>query len=366
MNLSEPAVVIAGGWTGGHVFPALAVGAALRRDAPDCRLLFVGSEGGLEADLVPRAGFDIELLSVGKLKGSALRVRLKTLAGLLPAVAAAAASLRRFQPKVVVGVGGFASAPVTMAATLLRLPVVLLEQNSVPGLTNRALSRLARTVVAAFACSADYFPAGKVELLGNPVRPDLQDALLSRTRAPGDFDDKGPCLVVLGGSQGAHAVNELVASAAPHMAAHAPNLRVIHQTGQTDEQMVNRAYAEADIDAEVHAFVHDMAPLYLQADLMLGRAGATTIAELTVAGVPALFVPYPFAADDHQQKNADELVQAGAALNEAQANLTPDSLGKMLVELLTDPARLGAMSAAMKSRAKPNAARDVAKLVLEM
>ncbi len=357
-------LIIAGGGTGGHVFPAMALAeATTRRDAAS-EVLFVGSEGGLEAELLPSHGYPVELLRVGKLKGSAWRVRLQTLAGLGPAVWAALRIMRRFRPDVVVGVGGYASAPVVMAATLLRRPVALLEQNAVPGVTNRALSHLALRVVTSFQLAATYLPAGKAELLGNPIRAEMVAALgtqpdVQQKAAAGE----APCLLVLGGSQGARAVNELVCAAAPALAAQVPGLRFIHQTGGADEHRVRRAYADAGIQARVEAFIHDMAGAYRPAWLAVSRAGASTISELTLAGVPAVLVPYPYAADDHQAKNAEEVSNAGGALMVRQAALTAESLTATAAGLLTDLGRLGPMSRTMRDLSWPTAADDAARVI---
>lgn len=361
-----PRVVIAGGGTGGHVFPALALAHALRQRHPDCALLHVGSEGGLEETLVPRANIPLELLRVGKLKGSALSVRLRTLAGLPGAVGRASSLLRAFDPEVVVGVGGFASAPVVTAATLMRRPTLLLEQNSVPGVTNRTLAHLADRVVTAFSCSAEYLPPGKVLALGNPVRPELLPALLHRATHPPRAEGAPPCLAVLGGSQGARAVNELTCGAAPELFERVPRLHLIHQSGAADFEEVKRRHAEAGLEVEVHAFIERMDQVYSRADLVLGRAGATTIAELCVAGVGAYFVPYPHAADEHQLVNAREMVQAGGAVMVEQQDLTASRLADDLATLLCDTPRLYSMGLCMRDLGRPHAAEDVARLVLQM
>ncbi len=357
-------VVIAGGGTGGHVFPALAVAEALVQRNSACEILFVGSEGGLEAELFPRAGHPVELLRVGKLKGSAWTVRARTLAGLPLAVGAAMGILRRFSPQVVVGVGGFASAPVVMAASLLRCPVLLLEQNAVPGVTNKVLSRMARQVVTSFRHAEAYLPAGKAVLLGNPARAALAHSLGAQPGvADKARDGEAPCLLVLGGSQGARPVNELVCDAAQELAQGVPGLRFIHQTGPADKEQVARRYEELGIPARVEAFIHQMELVYRPAWLVVGRSGASTISELTLAGLPALLIPYPFAADDHQAKNAAEVVEAGGCLMVRQEELTAESLAHKVGGLLTDPGQLGRMGDAMRAAARPEAAADVARLI---
>ena len=354
--------VIAGGGTGGHVFPAVALATQLQRQH-QCEVLLVGSVGGLEERLVPAAGLRLELLRVGKLMGTGALNRARTLAGLPRCLASALRLLRGFSPEVVIGVGGFASGPVVMAASILRIPVVLLEQNSIPGVTNRLLCRLARLVVTSFAGTARHFPAGKAVLLGNPVRPDLlQAARADRARDAG----APPCLLVLGGSQGARAVNHLVADAAPALLEAVPGLRVIHQTGQADHAWVCARYEEVGLQGAARPFIDDMSRAYLAADLVLGRSGATTIAELCLMGLPSVLVPFPFAVHDHQAHNTADLVEAGGAVMRRQESLTAAELTDLLVELLSDSARLQRMGQAAAGCGFPDAARDVAALVMDI
>ena len=358
-------MIIAGGGTGGHVFPALALASQLEQDHPGAEVLLVGSVGGLEQRLVPASGHRLELLRVGKLRGTGLLNRARTMAGLPLAVASAAGLLRRFKPDVVVGVGGYASAPVVLAAAPLGLPVVLLEQNSVPGGTNRALAQMARRVVLSFGQTIRHFPAHKTALLGNPVRPELLQALQAADAQPA-ADARGPCLLVLGGSQGARAVNQLVADAAPALFELVPGLRLVHQTGGADHPEVAGRYQRAGLAAEAVPFIDDMTAAYLAADLVLGRSGATTVAELGVTGLPAVLVPYPFAVDDHQALNTEDLVAAGGALMRRQEQLTASGLAGLLGELLADPQRLRRMGAAARGCGFPDAAKHVAALVASM
>ena len=354
-------IVIAGGGTGGHVFPAVALATQLRQEHR-CEVLLVGSVGGLEERLVPAAGLRLELLRVGKLMGTGALNRARTLAGLPLSVAHAVALLRRASPAVVVGVGGFASGPVVLAAGLLRVPVMLLEQNSIPGVTNRVLCRLARLVVTSFARTAAHFPPGKARLLGNPVRPKLLAAAARREARRPD----GPCLLVLGGSQGARAVNHLVADAAPALLEAVPGLRLVHQTGPADHDWVARRYADTGLEGGARPFIEDMSRAYLEADLVLGRSGATTIAELCVMGLPSVLVPFPFAVHDHQAHNAADLVEAGGALMRRQEELTAEELAALLIGLLTDPERLAGMGRAAAGCGFPDAAKDVARLVMNL
>lgn len=360
MPSADPRVIIAGGGTGGHVFPGLALADALRQLAPGCGLLFVGSVGGLEQRVVPAAGYRIELLRSAKLRGMGPAGRIVAVASLLPATARAAVLVRRFAPSVVVGVGGYASAPVVLAAVALGVPVVLLEQNAVPGTVTRGLARLAKMVITSFGEAARYLPRGRVLQLGNPVRPEV----LRELEAAG-VREGGPRLLVLGGSQGARAVNRLVTAAAPALVREVPALQICHQTGPADRDWVEGAYREAGVAAEVVAFIDSMGPALVGASLVVGRSGATTLAELCAAGVPAVLIPYPHAADDHQARNAEELVAAGGAVMLRQGALDSDELARVLAGLLGDRERLERMGLAMRGCGNPRAAFDIASLLLE-
>jgi UDP-N-acetylglucosamine--N-acetylmuramyl-(pentapeptide) pyrophosphoryl-undecaprenol N-acetylglucosamine transferase len=320
--------------------------------------------GGLEERLVPARGHELALLRVGKVRGGSPAARLAAVASLPLALAGALGLLLRFDPDVVVGLGGYASAPVVLAAIARGRPVVLLEQNAVPGTVNRLLARLATQVVISFRRAARHLPVERTLLLGNPVRPELLAAL----DEPADpvEEGRGPCLLVLGGSQGARAVNELICAAAPSLLERVPDLRVVHQTGPADLGWVRGSYERAGLISRVRteAFIEAPGPVYRRADLVLGRSGATTLAELCVAGLPAVLIPYPYAADDHQAENAAELVEAGGALMVRQSALDPAALSGLLAGLLGDGERLRAMGRAMKRCGRPDAARAIAELLL--
>jgi UDP-N-acetylglucosamine--N-acetylmuramyl-(pentapeptide) pyrophosphoryl-undecaprenol N-acetylglucosamine transferase len=357
-------VVIAGGGTGGHLFPALALADQLVACEPRTSLLFVGSVGGLEQRLVPARGYPLELLRAKKVRGIGGASRLLALGSLPLSMLSAARTIVRFSPHVVVGVGGYASAPVVLAAIPMRVPVVLLEQNAIPGTVNRLLARLADTVVISFRRAAHYLPVQHTLLLGNPVRPELVADLEAKRSGPGTGQS---CLLVLGGSQGARAINQLVSEHAAALLAGVPGLRIIHQTGPADLAWVRQRYERSGLAARirVEAFVEDMAAAYGQADLALCRSGATTLAELCVAGLPAVLVPYPYAADDHQAANAEDLVSAGGAVMVRQDTLSGERMVTLLTELMNDRDRLDRMGTAMRSSAHPEAASSIARLLLE-
>lgn len=348
-----PRVAVMAGGTGGHVFPALAVADRLRDQGME--VLWIGTQQGLEARLVPAHGFPIDWLSVGGLRGKGLTTLLAAPGRLLRALTQAAAILRRRRPQVVLGMGGFASGPGGLMARLLGIPLVIHEQNRVPGLTNQWLSRVATRVFEAFPGS---FPARRGAVAcGNPVRPEIAALPPPAERMA---DRAGPRrLLVLGGSLGAKVLNETVAPAVAALPAELrPQIR--HQAGERTLAVAETAYAQAGVAAEVVPFIDDMAAAYAWADLVVCRAGALTVSELAAAGAGSVLVPYPHAVDDHQTGNARYLVEAGAARLLPQTGLNPRSLAAVLAELLADPARLLALAEAARGRAAPDAAERIA------
>ena len=352
-------LVIAGGGTGGHLFPGVAIAEELRAREPDAQITFVGTARGIEARVLPELGWPLELIDVSGLKTVGALGALRGLVRVPRALWQARRILRALRPDAVIGVGGYASGPVVLAAKLRGIPTAICEQNSIPGLTNKLLGRVARAVFLSFDTSQRFFRASKIAMTGNPVRRELVQKLLAASEAPGAARAGEPVhVLVSGGSLGAIAVNELAATALCTLAKERA-LAIVHQTGEKDLDATKARYAAAGVDAECRAFIKDMATAYQQADLVIGRAGATTVAELAIAGRPAVFIPFPFAADNHQELNAREMADKGAALMFRQADLTADALADALRPLLADPQKRAAMGAVMKSLAKPGAAAAV-------
>jgi len=351
-------LLIAGGGTGGHLFPGVAIAEELRAREPDAKVLFVGTRRGIEARVLPELGWDLELIEVSGLKTVGALGAVRGLFRLPRALWQARRVLKRFAPDAVIGVGGYASGPVVLMAKLAGIPTAICEQNSIPGLTNRILGRFTRAVFLAFDESRRFFKPKKIVMSGNPVRREL----LGRLLAAGEDTPRAPGapvhVLVSGGSLGAVAVNALAAEALIALAKTMP-ITITHQTGEKGYDDTVKRYADAGVVADCRAFIKDMAAAYQQADVIIGRAGATTVAELAIAGKPAIFIPYPFAADNHQEINAREMASAGAALMFRQAELTPERLADALRPLLEDPARRAEMGAAMKALAKPGAAAAV-------
>lgn len=361
-------VLFAAGGTGGHLFPAIAVADQLLLEQPDAQVLFVGGKRGMEQRVIGGRAYPLETLEVGQLKGAGISKRIGTLVGLPGATTRALILLRRFRPNVVVGAGGYVSGPVVIAARLLGCPVVLLEQNAIPGMTTRLLARFADRIVVSFAEAAAHLPRRqRIAHLGNPIRPDLVARLSRRSTAAGG--SRRPAhhqLLVLGGSQGARPINELATAAAPRLAAALPDLRIVHQCGAADLAWVRQRYRDAGVRARVEAFIDDMATAYAESGLALSRSGATTLAELMVAGLPAVLVPFPQAADDHQTVNARVLADVHAAVVLDQSELSAETLSNTLLALWRDDQRLAAMSASMRQHGSPEAAALVVALIREL
>jgi UDP-N-acetylglucosamine--N-acetylmuramyl-(pentapeptide) pyrophosphoryl-undecaprenol N-acetylglucosamine transferase len=353
-------LVIAGGGTGGHLFPGVALAEELRARLPEAEITFVGTRRGIEARVLPELGWPLELIEVSGLKTVGVRGAIRGMFRLPRALWQARRLLKRLAPDAVIGVGGYASGPVVLAARLRGIPTAICEQNSIPGFTNKLLGKLVRAVFLSFDESRRFFKPKKIVMTGNPVRRDLVQRLLTASPAP----RAEVHVLVSGGSQGAVAVNELASKALIALAGGAtakqPRALVIrHQTGERDLEATARRYAEAGVAAECRAFITDMAAAYHDADLVIGRAGATTVAELAIAGKPAVFIPYPFAADNHQELNAREMAHKGAALMFRQSELTAATLADALAPLIDDPDRRRDMGVAMKALAKPGAAAAV-------
>ena len=349
-------MIVAGGGTGGHLFPGLAVAECIAGGAAE-QVLFVGSRFGIEARVIPQSRFAFRALSIRGLRGRGLGGALQLAVQLPVAIGRAWRIVGEFHSQLVLGVGGYASFPVVVAAWLRGIPSVLLEQNARPGLANRLLARLARCVCTSFSEANAYFPVGKAKLTGNPVRP---------LTAPAAVPRRAFTLLVFGGSHGAHRINQAVHAAAQHLCKAIPSLRIIHQTGVGDRDWLSERYTALGITADVQEFIDDMGWAYGQADLVVCRAGATTVAELTALGKAAILVPYPFAADDHQRANANVLAAHGAAILLPDQELTEARLAATIIELAGEGERRGAMEAAARGLGVPDAAVRVARVCREV
>jgi len=347
---------LAGGGTGGHVIPALAIAQQLQKQY-GAEVLFIGTARGIENRLVPAAGFALRLVQVGALKNVSLGTRLKTFFDLPRAAWESSRILSEFRPQIVIGVGGYASGPAMMAAILKAVPTLVFEPNFVPGFANRVVARFVSAAAVHFNETGKYFR--RCVVTGVPVR----EAFFAIAGKP---PNPTPALLVFGGSQGAHAINQVVMQSAEQLLQRVPGLRVVHQTGERDYNDAQAAYANLGGAVEAQRFIDDMPARFASASLLICRSGASTVAEVTAAGKPAIFVPFPRAADDHQKRNAEALERAGAAVMLEESRLSPESLIETVSSLLGDQRRLDAMSEAARKLSHPNAARDIAEMAAKL
>ena len=346
--------ILAGGGTGGHVIPALAIANQLKKSY-NAECLFIGTARGIENRLVPAAGFPLQLVQVGALKNVSLMTRLKTAFDLPRAVWAASGMLNEFAPDVVIGVGGYASGPAMLAAVVKHIPTLAFEPNVVPGFANRMVAKFVSGAAVHFEETAKYFR--HAEVTGVPVRQAFFEIAPKRGGVP--------TVLVFGGSQGAHAINEAMMRCLPVLLREAPGIHIIHQTGERDYNDALTAYqrigeSAAGFKFEVSKFIEDMPAAFSRADLVVCRSGASTVAEIAAAGKPAVFVPFPRAADDHQRVNAEALARHGAAVVVEESKLEGVWLAETIAALLQDSRRLRQMSQAARELAHPNAALEIA------
>ena len=353
--MNGPVLIMAGG-TGGHIFPGLSVAQALReRDVP---VVWLGGRNGMENRLVPAQSIKLETIDFAGVRGKSLATRLLAPLRLLRAVIQARRILRKHVPRSVLSMGGYAAAPGGIAAWTARIPVIVHEQNSVAGVTNRLLSKLARHSLTGFP---DVFHGANAEWVGNPVRRSIAELAAPAERMK---DRSGPVrLLVLGGSQGASSLNKMLPRALATLPA--GRFEVRHQCGSRDVDDVQRAYADIDVEANAVSFIEDMADSYAWADLAVCRAGALTIAELSAAGLGAVLVPFPQAVDDHQTRNARILEDAGAATIISEVELAPESLAAQIQQSSCSRDSLLKMANAARSVARPGAVERIVECCLE-
>lgn len=354
-------VLIAGGGTGGHLFPGIALAEELVTRHHKNDVLFVGTNRGLEARVVPASGFKLSTIPSRGLKGMG---PLGLLLGLLMLPVSFFAALRillRAKPDVVVGVGGYSSGPVVLTAWMLGVPTAVQEQNALPGFTNKVLGKFVNAVFLAFEGASQFFPAKKVHVIGNPIRRKLMENFLRSNTAHEKFT-----VLVFGGSLGARGINSRMLEALDHLGDLKDGLLFIHQTGKNDLQHVKQGYEQKGFNAEVVEFIDDMSAAYLKSELVICRAGATTLAELTVCKKASILIPFPFATDDHQSVNAEALVKAGAALVFQEKDLTGKGLADAIRELKAEPARLKKMEKAAGLLGRPEAAKELADVCVQM
>lgn len=363
--------MIAGGGTGGHLFPAMAVAEEFLERDPEHRVLFVGTERGIEARVVPAAGHEFRAIRSVGIAGKGTAAKIKGLLTVPLSLADAWKVIASFRPQLALGVGGYVSGPALVAARIRRVPCAVQEQNAVPGWTNRILGLLAARVFITFENSTRWFGRAarknRVVVSGNPVRKRIVDAIREKGASASPAPEGRVRVLVVGGSQGAHGLNLMVTRAMEELLPRlGDRISIIHQTGEKDLEEVKKRYEEMGAKTEVLPFIHDMAGAYSRADLVISRAGAGAVAEIALAGLPAIFVPFPYAASDHQAVNASALVDKGAALMFREGEAGPADLAKALAGLVDDPESRSRMAGMAKAAARPEAAAVIVDQCLEL
>lgn len=350
-------LLIAGGGTGGHLFPGIAVAEEFLAREKGNEVLFVGTWKGIEARVLPKLGYPLECITAAGIRGKGSIARAKGLAMFLYGYAQSRKILKEFKPDLVLGVGGYASAPALLAARGMQIPRFIHEQNAIPGFTNKMLSTVAERIFISLEESRKFFPAERTLLTGNPLRRQILD----QVSASGEevAADDAFHLLVFGGSLGAHRINLAMGEALPHLEAVKGRLRITHQTGENDLGEVTTVYEEQGFPAEPVAFIDSMADAYRWADLIVCRAGATTIAEVTACGKPCVFIPFPHAVDDHQRRNAEALLKCGAGQMIIEKELSGELLAKTIRELMDEPEKLRAIGDAARKLARLDAAQVI-------
>ena len=359
-------IAFAGGGTGGHLMTGLTVACRIAEQLPEAEIVFFGSQGGLEQRIVAQHGFRLEQIKTQKRKSGLWRLPLFALRS-IGSLFSAHFAVGRFKPDVIVGLGGFASAFPAISASLRGIPIVLLEQNVLPGRANRLLSRWAESIECQWEESVEYFKAGQpIQFSGNPVREEIFPGRREAQYEVFGLSAGRKTVLVTGGSQGALSVNELFVCGLSTLEQMADSIQVIHCAGEFSVDMVKKAYAGSTVPNYVCAYLEDMAAAYAVADLVIARAGGTTIAELTAAGIPAVLIPLPTAADDHQRLNAEAMAAHGAALVAHQRDLSSESLFEIIRECLGDDSKLQQMKSNALAMSKPNAAVEIAERICRL
>lgn len=357
-------LIVAGGGTGGHLFPGIAVAEEFLSRDPANQVLFVGSERGIEARAIPRLGYQLELISAAGIRGKGSLAKLKGAAMMLYGYSQSRKILQQFKPDLVLGVGGYASLPMVMAARGMEIPRYIHEQNALPGMSNKVLSRVANKVFISLEESAKFFPKDCTLLTGNPLRKQILEMLTKDM--PEQQQSETFQLFIFGGSQGAHALNVSLPQALAQLDQNQRAvLKITHQTGEADLQQVQAAYQANGIAADVRPFIDDMATEYHRADLIICRAGATTIAEVTALGKACLFVPFPHATDDHQRKNAEALLKKGACEMLVEQEISGNGLSNAIARLMENRDALKLIGENAAALARLDAAKVIVDQMLE-
>lgn len=359
-------IVIAGGGTGGHLFPGIAIAEELRRRDGSAEVLFIGTSHGIEASIVPREGYPIRYLRAEGVVGKSLLKTLRGVVKMMLSIGDSRRLLREMRPDALIGLGGYASFGPALVGSLKSIPTIIMEQNSVPGLANRVLGRIADIICVTYHESISFFPKSKTYITGNPVRQGIVAARKEEAYELFGLEKGRFTIFIFGGSSGARKINNAVCGAFNYLHDIRDRIQFLHQTGKGDFDTVRETYRKWEFKGTVAAFIHQMPEAYAAADLVISRAGATTLAELTAVGRPAILVPYPFAAGNHQELNAQRLSEMGAARVILDHELDSETLSRNIKELYENTEMRTEMQRSSKSLGKPDAAQKVVDIVVSL
>ncbi|MGB9709887.1 MAG: undecaprenyldiphospho-muramoylpentapeptide beta-N-acetylglucosaminyltransferase [Thermodesulfovibrio sp.] len=352
-------VIIAGGGTGGHLFPGLALAECIDQKYPEAKIVFVGTQRGLESKVIPKTKYELKFISIQGFVGKSAGQKLKSIITLFKSISESKNILEAFSPDVVFGVGGYASFPVVLTAALKKIPTIILEQNTVPGLANKILARVASAVAVSYPETIDYFPKQKVYLTGTPIRKKILEGDLEKAKQLFNIKEGKLTILIFGGSLGARKINKAMTEALPYLLPLKDRIQIIHQTGQNDLNWVSAEYKNLSFKATVLPFIYDMAEAYNVADLVISRAGASTVAEITAIGKASILIPYPYAAYNHQEMNARRLFSRGACELILDRDLNGQNLAKKINEILNSPEVIKEMQRASLAFGKPKAGEKI-------
>lgn len=364
-------IIVSGGGTGGHIYPALTLIRTLEKKVPDLEVLYVGTDAGLESDIIPKEGLPFTTVNLQGFKRSLSPVNILRAGKALQGVLKAMGIVKSYRPDVVIGTGGYVCGPVLLAASLLGIPALIQEQNVLPGITNKILSRFVDKIATGSPDANKYFPAEKVTFTGNPIRSEVMDTLREGGYEAFGLKPGKKTILVSGGSRGARSINRAMVDVLKHYAG-SDKLQILHATGKNEYEDVMQRVKAAGVDLQaagnlqVKPYLYNMPQAMAIADLAVFRAGATGLAELTAKGIPAILVPYPYAAENHQEHNARSVEQAGAAKVILNKDLTADVLIEAIDGLLAEAGTLQAMAEASRSLGRPEAADTIAEMIIEL
>jgi len=352
-------VIVAGGGTGGHLFPGIALAGDIMNKYPESKIIFVGTERGLEAKVIPKIGYELKFISIKGFVGKSINDKAKSFYSLFKSLSECKDIINSFSPDIVFGVGGYASFPMVFSAYLKKIPTVILEQNTVPGLANKILGKFADAVAITYPETIEHFPKDKVYLTGTPIRKEILSGDRKKAQSIFNLEEGRATLLIFGGSLGARKINRAITEGLSYILSLKNRIQIIHQTGEADYKWVSTEYRNLSFKATVLPFIYDMADAYSVADLIICRAGASTVAEITALGKASILIPYPYAAYNHQEMNARRLLSRGACEMVLDRELNGEVIAKKIIKLLDNPEARKEMELASHAFGKINAGEKI-------